>query len=355
VSHKVLAGFDFRRMSESGEAGTYLDTNPFDLFAPTYNGAAIPALAPTAGLVQKQTGVYIQDQIRFDRWIAVLGLRRDSASSAIDGLPTQNDNALTYRAGLMYELPFGMTPYFSYAKSFNPQFGTGLYGNSQCNDSATGLCKPTLGEQYEVGFKYRQSRDLTVNGALFDITEQNRLASDPNSLVGSVQTGKVSIRGAELEVLATVWRDLDLIGAYTYLDTEVLSGDNVGKHIETVPAHQASLWAKYRFAMFGIPGFSVGAGVRYIGPVWDGTDTIETPGYTLYDAMLAWENKNWRLQINGTNLGDKEHFTACLTRGDCFYGARRTILGQLTYKFGAGTSTPEVSLPGSVRPGAMMR
>ena len=132
--------------------------------------------------------------------------------------------------------------------------------------------------------------------------------------------------------------NLDLIGAYTYLDAKVAEGDNAGKRIETVPEHQASLWAKYRFAMFGVPGFSVGAGVRYIGPVWDGTDTIETPSYTLFDAMAAWENEQWRFQVNGSNLGDKIFFTACLTRGDCFYGSRRTVLGQLTYKFGANSA-----------------
>jgi iron complex outermembrane receptor protein len=148
-----------------------------------------------------------------------------------------------------------------------------------------------------------------------------------------VQTGEARIRGAELEVLATVMNDLDIIGAYTYLDAKVLEGDNAGKRIETVPEHQASLWAKYNFSLFNTPGFSVGGGVRYVGSVWDGTDTIETPGYTLFDAMAAWENKNWRFQINGANLTDKVYYTACLARGDCFFGVRRTILSTLTYKF----------------------
>jgi iron complex outermembrane receptor protein len=67
--------------------------------------------------------------------------------------------------------------------------------------------------------------------------------------------------------------------------------------------------------------------------VWDGAETIRTPGYTLLDAMAAWENKNWRFQVNATNLTDKVYYTACLSRGDCFFGSRRTILSSLTYKF----------------------
>ena len=31
----------------------------------------------------------------------------------------------------MYELPFGMTPYVSYAQSFNPIFGT-IFGSAGC-------------------------------------------------------------------------------------------------------------------------------------------------------------------------------------------------------------------------------
>jgi iron complex outermembrane receptor protein len=332
-AHKVLVGFDYRRMSETGAAGGYEDLTPFDLYTPVYNPIVPPTMFDTPGLVQKQAGVYVQDQVRWGSLIGTYGLRYDKASSAIETNPTQSDSAVTGRAGLMYELPFGLSPYVSYSQSFTPQFGSAVYGNDQCNDSATGLCKPVRGEQYEVGFKYRQSRDLVINGAVFDITQKNRLATDPSG-VGSVQIGKARIRGAELEVMATVMTNLDLIGAYTYLDTKILSGDAAGSRIETVPEHQASLWAKYRFAMFGVRGFSAGAGVRYIGAVWDGYDTIKTPGYTLYDAMLAWENDEWRFQLNASNLTDKEYLTACLARGDCFYGSRRAVLAQLTYKFG---------------------
>ena len=332
LSHKVLAGFDYRRMDESGTAGADLDATPFDLYSPVYTSVTPPTLFQLPDLSQKQAGVYVQDQVKWGPLIGLFGLRHDQASSAIQGLPTQDDKATTWRAAVMYELPFNVTPYVSYAKSFDPQFGTAPYGNTGCVDSATRLCKPILGEQYEVGFKYKPSNTLAINGALFDITQQNRLAYSASS-AGYVQIGRASIKGAELEVLATFWGDLDIIGAYTYLDAKVVEGDNAGKRIETVPEHAASLWAKYRFMAFGIPGFSVGAGVRYIGEQWDGTDTLMTPSRTLFDAMVAWENRNWRFQINGTNLGDHQYFSACLARGDCFYGSGRSILSRLTYKF----------------------
>jgi iron complex outermembrane receptor protein len=332
LSHRVLAGFDYRRMDETGTAGSYLDLTPFDLYSPVYTSVVPPVLSVLPELSQRQAGVYVQDQVKWGPLIGLFGLRHDQATSNLQGNPSQTDKATTWRAALMYELPYNVTPYFSYAKSFDPQFGTAPYGNNRCVDSATGLCKPVLGEQYEVGFKYKPSNTLAINGALFDITQQNRIAYSANSL-GAVQIGRASIKGAELEVLTTLWGNLDIIGAYTYLDAKVVEGDNAGKRIETVPEHQTSLWAKYRFMAFGIPGFSVGAGVRYIGEQWDGTDTLMTPSKTLFDAMIAWENRNWRFQINGSNLGDQQYFSSCLARGDCFYGARRSILSRLTYKF----------------------
>jgi len=121
-------------------------------------------------------------------------------------------------------------------------------------------------------------------------------------------------------VITRVTPDLDLISAYSYLNAIVESGDNAGKHVETVPEQQASLWAKYRLTALGLQGVTVGGGVRYIGQSWDGTDTIRTPDYTLFDAMIRYETGPWRFQVNASNLADKRHVTTCLARGDCFFG-----------------------------------
>ena len=250
-----------------------------------------------------------------------------SASGTI-GLPTEVEGdgkesveKTTYRAGIMYELPFGLTPYFSYAQSFNPQYLAGCVP----------ACDPYQGAQYEVGFKYRPTKQFAINGAIFDITEQNRLTygdwPDPKAI------GEARTRGAEIEFVGALTSYLDIIAGYSYTDSKVTKGDEAGKHVPTVPLHQASLWGKYKFSMLGVEGFSAGAGVRYIGDSWGGADIVKTPGVTLLDAMFGWENRHWRFQVNATNLEDKEYFATCLDRGDCFYGTGRTVISNLTYKF----------------------
>jgi iron complex outermembrane receptor protein len=324
VAHKLLFGVDYRELRERARSAFASDPTPFDLYAPVYTGVTPPALSPEPDLRQSQLGLYVQDQMRLGPWLAIVGLRQDYVTSDVVGSPVENTKATTGRAGLMYELPFGLTPYVSYAQSFNPNFGSGV---------CVGVCAASRGEQVELGFKYNPFAGTAINGAVFDTVEKNRLATDPNGSPFSIQTGKVRIRGAELEVISRVTPDLDLIGAYAYLNATVESGDNAGKRVETVPEQQASLWAKYRLTALGLQGVTVGGGVRYIGESWDGTDTIRTPDYTLFDAMIRYETGPWRFQVNASNLADKRHVTTCLSRGDCFFGIGRTVLGSATYRF----------------------
>jgi iron complex outermembrane receptor protein len=324
VAHKLLFGVDYRELRERARSAFASDPTPFDLYAPVYTGVTPPALSPEPDLRQSQLGLYVQDQMRLGPWLAIAGLRQDYVTSDVVGSPVENTKATTGRAGLMYELPFGLTPYVSYAQSFNPNFGSGV---------CVGVCAASRGEQVELGFKYNPFAGTAINGAVFDTVEKNRLATDPNGSPFSIQTGKVRIRGAELEVISRVTPDLDLIGAYAYLNATVESGDNAGKRVETVPEQQASLWAKYRLTALGLQGVTVGGGVRYIGESWDGTDTIRTPDYTLFDAMIRYETGPWRFQVNASNLADKRHVTTCLSRGDCFFGIGRTVLGSATYRF----------------------
>lgn len=324
VSHKVLVGIDYLGLEEQTRSGGGIDPRPFDLYSPVYSGFTSPAPTSDPRAQQGQTGFYAQDQMRLGPWLALLGLRQDFVSYSVAGLPTQNDRATTGRAALMYELPFGMTPYVSWAQSFNPIFGAGTCAT---------FCKPVRGDQIEVGFKYNPFAGTSINAAIYDTTEKNRLSGDPTNPIYSIQTGQVRIKGLELELLTKVTPNIDLIGAYAYTDARIESGDNAGKRVASVPQQQASLWGKYRLTSLGLPDVTVGAGVRYVGPSWDGIDLLRTPDYTLFDAMVRWDNGPWRLQFNATNIADTRNIATCLSFGDCFYGMGRTLLSTATYRF----------------------
>ena len=60
-------------------------------------------------------------------------------------LKKADHNQFSYRVGALYELDNGISPFVSYATSFEPAAGTDINGNS---------LKPQLGEQVELGIKY---------------------------------------------------------------------------------------------------------------------------------------------------------------------------------------------------------
>lgn len=340
LSHKVLVGYDYADFQAETVNGYALNMTPFNVYDPVYGEpqtlVTVPCV-PVAKYVDgipvchqpdqqvKQGGVYIQDQMRLGNWIAVVGARHDRVQNATEGAPTQTDEANSYRAGLMYEFAFGLTPYVSYTESFVPVVGT-TFGGAAFD--------PQQGEMREVGFKYqRPGSNFAINGAVYDLVESNRLAGDAANPGFSVQTGEVSIWGYEIEGVGNVTDTLKVIASYSYTDAKYTGGDQEGFRVESVPEHLASLWAIKEFALFGHQGFSIGGGVRYVGSSWDGTDTLETPSHTLFDAMAAYETDNWRFAVNVYNLEDEEYLVTCLARGDCFRGESRTILSSLTRKF----------------------
>lgn len=332
VDHTLLTGFDYQHADTKGSRyipGTG-SAAPIDVFNPVYGNFVAPTLRAVNPGKQIQTGLYMQDQISWNKWLLMLGLRYDMARASQDNTPSasRDDNELTKRAGLMYRSDLGINPYVSYSESFQGQVGSSQTGRA---------FKPLRGKQWEAGIKYQPpGKNAMLTVAVFDMREQNRkVAGVFNGVPDTVQIGEARTRGVEVEAVASLDNRWDLLANYTYLDARVIAGTaaELDKRLASVPSNMASLWATYKFKLFDVPGFSTGAGVRYMGASYDGSDNNRVGGVTLFDAMLAYDRGPVRLALNLTNLADKEYVSTCLTRGDCYYGARRTIVGSATYRF----------------------
>jgi iron complex outermembrane receptor protein len=199
----------------------------------------------------RQTGVYIQDQIALDNWRLTLGGREDwihvsTKFNNQNGITdTQRDTAFSGNAGLRYVFDNGITPYISYTESFQPAQGANV-------SSTTGF-KPTEGRQYEAGIKYQPPRTSALfTAAAFDLQQQN-----VNVTEGSItrQIGELQVRGLELEATADVTESLKLIGSYTYMDTEIIKGNDDGNRMQQVPRNQATAWADYTWRTGMLAGF----------------------------------------------------------------------------------------------------
>lgn len=325
-----IVGLDYQRVALGGARGAGGSAAPIDYLNPQYGNFTAPVLADIAGTLQRQTGIYAQHQVKYDkRWLATVGMRRDWAKSETDNAPASSLDASTntYKASLGYITNYGAMPYISYSESFLPIGGLDFFGNP---------FKPQQAEQLEGGVKYETADGRSLfTAAVYEITESNRRTADPNQAGNQIQVGEAKSKGVELEANHRISPTVDVLAAYAYTTAKVTrdNGANQGKRLATVPKQTLSVWGRQKFSMLGLPGWQWGAGLRFIDESWDGADNVRTPSVTLLDAMLSYETGDWRYAVNATNLGNREYVSTCLARGDCFYGVERNVVFSANYSF----------------------
>ena len=349
LAHKVLFGIDYFNLRSNTDYRT-AGIAPIDAFSPVY-GAAIPSfasLAPFTFILRddklSQAGVYVQDQIKLDRWTLTVSGRQDWANTEFTskaiyprpGTYPRDDSAQTGRIGLNYLFDVGLSPYVSYATSFTPNLGADAAGKS---------FKPTTGEGAEIGVKFKPNgSNFMVTAALFDIRQKDVLTGDPNDFFVNVQTDAVRVRGLELELKGNLTREFELIAGYTHLDPRVTSSiaGYAGKYMMSTAQDQGSIWGKYTWFDGPLAGLGLGAGVRYVGETYgDNFNTFVIPSYALLDAAISYDFaymrpdlKGLKAQVNVTNLTNHFYVASCLTGLPyCGLGNARTVLGTLKYNW----------------------
>lgn len=341
LNHTVLAGIDFRHTRYT-DLITLAGADPINVFDPVY-GSSITDFGTYYDnkVKQRQTGIYLQDQIKLDKLSLLLSGRYDwaatelsrPASPYLTAVDTEKDSgSFTGRVGLIYNFDNGIAPYISYSESFLPPLDVGANG---------GLFEPEEGRQYEFGVKYEPVGWNTVlTASWFDITRDNVIRYDA---VGGTfqprQTGQIQSQGIELEAVSSLTESVNLRLAYTYLDAEITEdpdGGNEGRVPVTVPEHSASAWIDYTINNDSIfDGVGAGFGVRYIGESYgNDANTFKVPSATVFDASLSYEKDNYKLSVNASNLFDKEYVASC---GNdtfyCFYAEGRRVTGKATFNW----------------------
>lgn len=308
-THSAMAGFDFREIKNHTDF-IFGSAPSIDIFNPVY-GAAIPApffvSTPYILSNSRQLGFYAQDSMKIDKVRLTVSARHDKITGPVD------DDATTYRVGLNYIFDAGIAPYIAYATSFLPTAGADFAGNA---------FKPSEGKQVEAGIKY-EPRNLPkgykvfASAVVYDLVQDNVLASDPAHAFFSVQTAEVKVKGLELEAVARIRERLTTNISYSYTDTD----------IPIVPKNKAALLVDYTWQEGQIKGFGAGLGVRYLGPSFgDASHYYESSSQTLFDAILHYDFMPYRVSLNANNLFDKVDIQRCSDANNCFYSQRRTIL-----------------------------
>jgi iron complex outermembrane recepter protein len=346
LTHTVLFGIDYQNGNYGNRSG-FGSAPDISVSNPNYNTPVTIPFTSTNRQNFDQIGLYAQDEIKFDHWVALLGARWDQvdqisltrslATGATTASSQVTNSATTERGALLYKFDNGVAPYIQYTESFQPQL-TGLVNGG-------GPLVPTTGQQEEVGIKYQPDAKSLYSIAAFNLLQQHVTTPDPSNSLFVVQTGEIRSRGIELEAKTEINRGLSLLASYTYLDQVITSSNTAtqaGRHPVGIPMNSASLWADYTFHGGQLDGFGVSGGVRYLGETAGnitGTTVLQVPDVTLFDAAVHYDFstlgpkfKGYSLQVNATNLFDKTYVSLCQDNG-CYYGLRRQVIATLRYKW----------------------
>ncbi|NWA60244.1 ferrichrome porin FhuA [Pantoea sp. B9002] len=347
VDHTLLLGVDFQRTRNDIDA-QFGTASPLNAVNPQYGDDSVtPFDTPYQHLnKQRQTGLYAQDQMEWNRWVLTLGGRYDYAMNSVydrvaNSVDRQNDQAFTWRGGLNYVFDNGIAPYFSYSEAFIPNSGSTFDGQA---------FDPSRAKQYEAGVKYvPKDRPVVLTAAVYQLTKTKNLTADPDTVnhpFASIQSGEIRSRGVELEAKAALNANINMTASYTYTDAEYTEDTNLkGKTPVQVPKHMASLWSDYTFHETALSGVTVGAGVRYVGESKglyasgdDVNQNFDVAGYTTVDAALKYDLARFGMPgstigVNVNNLFDREYVASCYRDYACYWGAERQIVGTATFRF----------------------
>ncbi len=333
--HKLSFGVD-RNTPRERFAITQCTLAALDLYQPVY-GAPIKCPAQAQSDTTSRTpltGVYLRDRVALgERLGLTLGVRRDRATTSTANNKTgvvisKTDLATSGTAGLTYEIAPGIAGYASYANSFLPVTGTDFSGAS---------FNPETGRQAEVGVKFqRDGGRVSATLAAYDLRRRNVTTADPVNNGFSVQTGEERSQGVEAELAMDLRNGWNVQGAYAYTAAEVSRDNrpaNLGKPLNNVPRHSASVWANHLVRDGALKGLGFGIGLRHESDKRGFSFDYTVAGYTVADASVSYVGSGYRLALNVKNLFDKTYFAGGLNNNVVTLGDPRQLRLNAVFDF----------------------
>lgn len=294
--------------------------------------------------------IYLQDTAEFmPFWKATLGVRRDELDADYSSTtsPSLRYGEWSYRAALSWQPRDEIHYYLSWSDSFSPT--ADLYQLTLKPQP------PERSQVYELGAKFLLfDGDLALRAALYRAEKEWERNTDLES-AAAVLTKKRRTDGLELEAAGRLTDDWEVFAGVALMNAEILevaeqsngtqaNPDYKGKRPRNTPPYTFNLWTTYKLG----GGWKVGGGVEAKGerygynpsssgpvPTLNGKFHPNTaPAYERWDAMVAYEQRNWALRLNIRNIFDVVWYDAIYDNGSFSVpGTRRQAIltGELKF------------------------
>lgn len=341
VESRVLFGGDWFKQDASLDnrnvtGGTVAQAGrppPLSLLNPVYGVVStstyvLPAYTRTF-TDQKRLGGYLLYEATVGPLIATVGARYDEFEDR-SGATRFEDDALTWRTGLVYRVRPDISLYAQWAQSFEPQ------GVASQDPNAGGPFAPTEGEMFEGGVKTElMDGRIQTTAALYHIVRTNILQADPRGDVNGdgvndqIAFGEITSKGFEFDVAADITPDWVLTAAYAYNDTRITKDNGrtvltnaVGDRFANAPKHTLGFWTRYQFPDLGL---AVALGGDYV-DVRQSISGQKVRPYTVFDASVIYTRGDWQALLRINNLTDETYAASgFIDRTGHFPGAPRSV------------------------------
>lgn len=347
--------------------GTVLD-NAATLLGRT--GITRSALPATQWTVSTMAG-YLMDTIAVTDWLTVSGgVRFDAFDFRLvsNNLTTGASNTDYKYGGTLwsYNASVSLKPtdtgivYFAWATGADVNGGESDVGT---NCGYGGLCtatvngqviyqgRPERSDNLELGTKWELlGKRLLLTAAAFQTTKKDVFEGGSNSYLatGSLNSGKLRVRGVELGVVGNVTDRLSGQISASLMQSKVLASvidpARVGRRISNFANNSFDAQLRYqltdRLAVGGTMNYQdeMFAGQPDAAAAWNtaaNTYSIRIPGYTTYGAFISYKlSDHLTARVNAVNLTDKHYYVAAYQSGAFAYlGDGRTVRVTLSGKF----------------------
>ena len=239
-----------------------------------------------------------------------------------------NQNAYTYRAGLVYGITESQQLYFSSSSSFNPV--TSIPANGA-------TLAPETGRSYEFGHRWQGlGGRLSVSTALYRIVRQNVAISLPGG--NYEQAGQESAKGIDFDINGNVGKGIRLIVNYGYTlpryDDYWTSSHTVnlsGFTPKFTQKHAANVWLTKVWKS----GVTASVGMRYLGPMFtNDNDTIREGGWTTFSGAFGFRRSFYEWSLNAENMLDRQrYFLAGIYTNQLYPGTPINVFTSLRFRF----------------------
>ena len=328
VHHEVVTGAEIgqdrysnQSLGRTGQcngvtmAAGFVGCEPLTSFSYQDSPANVPEIKGNLSTSHADsTGAYFSDTLSLtSAFKIVAGVRRDWFDATINNTVTApklvaQDVAYTsYRAGGLWQPTLSQSYYASYSTSFNPS----LEQLTNTTGTAGAPLPPETNKAWEVGGKVDVlTGKLSLNGAVFQITQDNARSQDASGIFTA--TGTIRVRGARVGGSGLLARGWKVFAGWSYLDAKIVNGIAVGTQgmvPGNTPRNAGTVWSTYEL----VPHWDIGGGAVYQSRRFaNNTDTTMVGGFARWDGTIDYHQPKYDVRLNVFNLFDRKYYDALI-------------------------------------------